>query len=156
VQKIKLFTPYLISITVGIGIALIVKLLFHPVVIQGSSMEPAYQDGDIVRCTTDFTQESLKKGDVIAYLSNGKLVVKRIIALPGEEIAVIDRYIYVDSVQISKKPVDDAGILKIKSVELGEDEFFCLGDNLEVSWDSRYTGPVRFENIKYRLEELLF
>jgi len=119
-------------------------------------MEPAYQDGDIVRCSTDFTPESLKKGDVIAYLNDGKLVVKRIVALPGEEIEAKDRYIYVNDVQISEKPVDDTGILEVKGIQLRVDEYFCLGDNLEVGRDSRHTGPARFENIKYRVEGLLF
>jgi len=155
-QKIKSAMPYVISLIVGLIIAITIKCIFHPLVIRGSSMEPAYQDGDIVRCSTNFTLESLKKGDVIAYWNDNKLVVKRIIALPGEEIEVKDRYIYVDGVQISEKPVDNAGILEIKGIQLGANEYFCLGDNLEVSRDSRHMGPVRYENIRYRLEGLLF
>jgi len=155
-QKIKPAMPYVISLIIGLLIAITIKCIYHPLVIHGSSMESAYQDGDIVQCSTDFTVESLSRGDVIAYLNDGKLVVKRIVALPGEEVEVKDRYIYVDGVRISEKLVGDAGILEIKNIQLGEDEYFCLGDNHEVSRDSRHTGPVRFKNIKYRLEGLLF
>lgn len=155
-NRLKAVMPYVISIIIGILVAVIVKLIFCPLIIRGESMEPTYHDSDIVRCTTDFTAETLKRGEVIAYNNDGKIVVKRIIALPGEEIAVMDRYVYIDGVRMDKENVDDAGILAVKSVRLEVNEYFCLGDNREKSRDSRYTGPVQYENIRYRVEGLLY
>lgn len=158
-QKIKQLTPYIVATCIGIGIALIIKLLFHPVVIQGSSMEPAYHSGDIVSCTTDFTPESIKRGDVIVFKPAFKQYVKRVIALPGETIEIIDGYVYINGdllTQYHGEDIIDAGILTGKSMTLNENEYFCLGDNRNNSRDCRIIGPARFEQIGYVVEEILY
>ena len=83
------------------------------------------------------------------------LYVKRIIGLPGEKVRIDDDgNIYINGEILKenygKTPIDDPGIAE-EEITLADDEVFCLGDNREVSEDSRYIGPVKIKDIKLHL-----
>lgn len=78
--------------------------------------------------------------------------IKRVIGLPGETIQIQGSDIYIDGELLKedygKMPITNPGIAKTP-LTLGEDEYFVLGDNREISLDSRYesVGPVKKELI---------
>lgn len=78
--------------------------------------------------------------------------VKRIIGLPGETIQIIGDDIYVDGEILEedygKMAITEAGMAE-EPIVLEDDEYFVLGDNRELSLDSRYdsVGPVKKELI---------
>ncbi len=78
--------------------------------------------------------------------------VKRVIGLPGETIQIKGSDIYINGKVIEehygKDPITQAGIAE-EPLTLGKDEYFVLGDNREVSLDSRYqeVGPVHKDAI---------
>lgn len=67
--------------------------------------------------------------------------VKRVIGLPGETVQIVDETIYINGEPLEenygKDPITYEGIAS-EPIKLGEDEYFVLGDNREVSQDSRY------------------
>lgn len=69
--------------------------------------------------------------------------IKRIIGLPGETVQIIDGYVYIDGEELDehygREVMLKAGIAA-KPIELGEDEYFVLGDNRNASSDSRETS----------------
>ena len=81
--------------------------------------------------------------------------IKRIIGLPGETVQIKGSTIYIDGKPLKenygKDPIDYAGIAE-KPIKLGDDEYFVLGDNREISRDSRYeeVGKVKRKNIEGR------
>lgn len=78
--------------------------------------------------------------------------VKRVIGLPGEKVQIIGSDIYINGEKLDehygKDPITEGGIAK-EPITLGEDEYFLLGDNREVSFDSRYEeiGPIHKDAI---------
>ena len=67
--------------------------------------------------------------------------VKRIIGLPGETVQIVGETIYINGEPLEenygKDPITYEGVAE-EPIKLGEDEYFVLGDNREVSQDSRY------------------
>lgn len=81
--------------------------------------------------------ENPDKKDKDAY----EFYVKRIIGLPGETVQIVGDEIYINGELLEenygKDPITDEG-RATEPIVLGEDEYFVLGDNREVSVDSRY------------------
>ena len=66
--------------------AVLVATLILPVLrIYGTSMTPTLADGDII---VSVKTESYQKGDILAFYFNNKILVKRVIALPGEWVDI--------------------------------------------------------------------
>lgn len=100
-----------------------------------------------------------KRFDVIVFYPYGRdndaYYIKRVIGLPGETVQIKGSTIYIDGKPLKenygKDPIDYAGIAE-KPIKLGDDEYFVLGDNREISRDSRYeeVGKVKRKNIEGR------
>lgn len=109
--------------------------------IQGCSMYPSYHNLQLV--AVDKYHKTFQRGDVIAFKCEAvnTLLVKRIVAVPGDTVQIVDGRLYVnDELDIrscSKGSIVYPGIAR-NSVMLAEDEYFVLGDNYEYSKDSRY------------------
>ena len=111
----------------------------------GVSMSPALSNGEEVLINRFvYKLFSPKRGDVIAFLPNGNTnshyYLKRVIGLPGEKIQIIGGYVYVNGELLeedeSYDKIADAGIAE-SEILLGSDEYFVLGDNRNISEDSR-------------------
>jgi len=146
-------TVYILIVVAAM--AILVATLWLPVFrMYGSSMTPVLHDGDIVISlkTSDYQQ-----GDVIAFYYNNKILVKRVIALPGELVDIErDGTVYVDNLELSESYVDKKayGDCNIDlPYQVPESRVFVMGDHREISIDSRNTsiGCVAEEQIVGKL-----
>jgi len=123
----------------------------------GDSMEPALYNGqEILINRFLYKLSSPKRGDVIVFLPNGNqnthYYVKRVIALPGETIQIINGKVYIDGELLeedeSYDKIVDPGIAG-NEITLGVNEYFVLGDNRNSSEDSRSgnIGPIEKSTI---------
>lgn len=124
--------------------------------IIGVSMEPSLYNGQKILINRFiYKLMAPKKDDVIVFLSGGNqnayYYVKRVVAVPGQKVQIIDGMLYVDGIPEENEIYDkmeDAGIAE-NEIVLGADEYFVLGDNRNSSEDSRSgnIGPVGRETI---------
>lgn len=77
-------------------------------------------------------------------------LVKRIVGLPGESVELTDGSVLIDGLRLEESYVNQPTWLydeDMSSWELGENEYFVLGDNRASSLDSRAFGPISRESI---------
>ena len=118
--------------------------------VVGVSMEPTLYNGQQILVDRFlYILTSPNRGDVVVFLPNGNenshYYVKRVVAVPGDQVLVQDGILYVNGEE-SEWPAErmmDAGIA-VNEITLGTGEFFCIGDNPGNSEDSRSAniGPV--------------
>ena len=142
---VAVFLAFVLVFSVGMKISMV-----------GVSMEPALYNGQEVLINRFIYKiTSPKRGDVIAFLPNGNqnshYYLKRIVGLPGESIQIIDGYVYINGERVPEDEYDkmaDYGIAE-NEIQLGSDEYFVLGDNRNMSEDSRSgnIGAVKKDTI---------
>jgi len=139
-------------------VAAVIQMVRHHVgtcfVVEGDSMYPTFNPKDVVLAKT-FQSES-QRGDVLIITDNhGERVIKRIIGLPRETVTIYRGFVYIDRQRI-REPYLSRRTYTFKNDEiiglppywqLGDDEYFVLGDNRVRSHDSRNFGPVTRHNI---------
>lgn len=130
-----------------------VKYIAQRAVVSGPSMEQTYHNGNSLIIDKFFYRfNGLKRYDVVVFRDdNGKILIKRIIALPEETIRIDNNgNIYINDKILQEEygteAILDAGIA-IQKFQLAEKEYFVLGDNRNNSRDSRVFGPIKEEQI---------
>jgi signal peptidase I len=140
----------LFCILCGCGLGVVLRAL--PVFkMQGHSMEPALQSGDLLFVNPWAYRRHLPaRGDVIVlrYSDEGWLLPKRVIGLPGERVDIADGKIFIDGLELVESYVDQSARAgQVASVSLSERQVYVLGDNRNHSSDSRNFGPVSLGDI---------
>ena len=133
------------------AVAVLVATLWLPVLqIYGSSMTPTLQDGEIV---FSVKTSEMKQGDIVAFYYNNKILVKRVIADPGDWVDIDeDGTVYVNEVKLDEPYVKELS-LGDADIELPyqvpDGKIFVMGDHRSTSVDSRHTavGCVAEEQI---------
>lgn len=130
------------TLLVVAAIAVLVANLWLPILqVTGTSMSPTLEEGQVLMASKGNT---FKTGDVIAFYLNNKILVKRVIAMPGDWVNISDDgTVYVNDIAL------DEPYLKEKSLgdcnidlpyQVPESKIFVMGDNRSVSLDSRNTA----------------
>lgn len=136
---------------------LIPNYVLQRTIVEGKSMENTLFDGDHLYVEKiSHRLGLLKRFDIIVFYpygrDNDEYYVKRIIGLPGETVQIKSGKIYINGEVLKenygKDPILDPG-RAAQPITLGDDEYFVLGDNRNISKDSRYpsVGNVKRENI---------
>lgn len=143
--------------------ALITHFLAYQTTVEGQSMEPTLSNGDsvIIQKLSYYLGEP-ERFDVIVFPvkdeGEGKqqeksFYVKRIIGLPGETVQIQDGLVYINGKKLSTdsyclSKILDAGNASVP-ITLKEEEYFVLGDNRNMSTDSRnsFVGLVKKNDI---------
>lgn len=135
-SELKRVRTWVIPICLTLFVFLLMKAVFLFGYVPTASMEPTLPEGSYILGLRFYGE--LEKGDIIIFRHDGKLLVKRIAALPGEEICWAELS-YADSMLRPNR--------EESNTRVPEGCFLVLGDNAEVSYDSRYwTEPFVSES----------
>ena len=139
---IKEIYPYVIIVLIVI---LIRTFIATPVRVDGDSMKNNLLDGQILILSK---LSKIDRYDIIVLKeADEEKIIKRVYGLPGETIQIKHNKIYINDEVIA----DEFGVGETSDyaeIKLGADEYFVLGDNREISKDSRSIGPIKEKNIK--------
>jgi signal peptidase I len=150
---------WVVSIVIAAIIAFVIKgFLLDVIQVSGTSMLPNLHNKDrlIVEKISLYTHE-FKKGEIIIFdpgeFGRG-IFIKRVIGLPGDRIEIKDGFVYVNGEKLKEDYLrpgtyTNAGPdAENSSLTVPEGCLYVLGDNREVSEDSRYIGPILIKSIK--------
>jgi len=108
--------------------------LLVPIQIIGSSMSPTYSNGSLNLVNRwSYAGRLPNRGDVIAVRADGELLLKRIVALPGEKVAIVNGEIEVNGAALSDEFSRFKVPWEMEPMRLGVNEFFVIGDNRSAS-----------------------
>ena len=145
---------WIIFLLIAIAVAFLISLFIRPTVVKQSSMEPTFNNGDYIFVSKQsyglFGGEP-ERGDVIVFKSHletedgdDKLLIKRVIGVPGDKVEIKDGYVYLNGEKLQEDYIKSQGKttpyeedLTSKTYVVPEKSVFAMGDNREVSVDSR-------------------
>jgi len=144
-----------------VAVTFLLNLSVGIVSIKGDSMKPTLSDKDYFLINKlAYIKESPNRFDIVVFKSNlvdvhgeKKRLIKRVIGLPNEKINIKDGIVYVDDISLEEKYLAENFIDKDMEIVVPEGKFFVMGDNREVSFDSRNerVGCIDMEEIYGKL-----
>jgi signal peptidase I len=173
-----------LSVIVASGWSFTITSIVRPFSVSTGAMSPTIVPGDhLMAESVSYMLKKPQRGDIIVFATSGidhphvrqdTYYVKRIAGMPGERIQIDPPYLLVNGIQLTEPesiriishgpdgfhlahapPGIKAHLRRSEDyVELGEDEYFVIGDNTTSSLDSRYYGPIKAGQIVGRMSRI--
>lgn len=137
--------------------AVLIALFIHAFLAQatrvyGQSMEPnLHTNQRLIVEKVSYHFHGPQRGDIVVLRrpdqSEGDLLIKRVVGLPGEEVSIRDGLVYVDGLPLDEPYLERDSGGNYGPVRVPPLHVFVLGDNRDASNDSRVFGPVHRNEI---------
>lgn len=154
---IKEWLPYLIIIVV---VVIVRSYIVTPVVVRGDSMYNTLEDGEVLFLSKiNYKVSAIQRFDIVVIKDYDEdFIIKRVIGMPGDNIEYKDSILYINGEKFDEEFTDDETedfsleeVCKIHDVkcdgEIPRGYYLVLGDNRDVSADSRIKGLIEEKQI---------
>ena len=130
-MKTKLSLPTLRWLLLALGLALAVRQwVWMPMLISGESMQPTLRGGQLVGINKlAYLFHSPRRRQIVDFWTGSEFMVKRILGLPGEQIALHGGIVYINGAPLMETYVQFKDDSTIAAGRLGPDQFLVAGDN---------------------------
>lgn len=147
----RLFKELVGTIVPAVLIALFINVFVaQAMVVHGPSMEPnLFYEERVVVEKVSYRLQGPHRGDVVVIEVPGQAepLIKRVVGLPGDRIAVRGGKVFIDDEWLDEPWTDRVGGPDYPEMRVPEGHIFVLGDNRAHSNDSRSFGPVAIDRI---------
>ena len=150
--RVRSAVEWVVVIAAALAVALVIKtFLFQAFYIPSASMEPTLNIGDRVLVNKlSYRMHEVNRGDLVVFErppaepeTEIKDLIKRVVALPGEEVEGRNGKVFVDGKALPEDYLqDDVFTTDFGPLFIPEDSVFVMGDNRSDSRDSRIFGPI--------------
>lgn len=151
------WVPYILIIIIVI---LLRTYIITPVIVRGDSMYDTLKNNEVLLLSKiSYRTGKIKRFDVVVIKDKSQeYIIKRVIGMPGDNIEYKDDMLYINGKEYNKKFTKDItedftleDICKINKIDcndkIPEDMYLVLGDNRDVSADSRVKGLIEKDKI---------
>ena len=167
------YRSFLVDVLIAVFLAAAVLYFVRPTVVKQSSMEDTFMENDyLLMLRQAYNTKDPERGDIVIFQSGllnedtgkSKLLIKRIVGLPGDTIEIKNDQLYLNGKAYREDYLKD-GITPAgenpaegQSVIVPAGKYYVMGDNRLVSVDSRYeaVGFIEREAIKGKIAVRLF
>ena len=148
---VKSILPYVIIVLV---VVLIRSFIITPGIVSGSSMYSTLKDKEVVLVNKIALNSGIDRFDIVVLNYDNGEIIKRVIGLPNEKVRYMNNKLYINDEEVETpfqfEKTDDFTIVT------GKDEYVVLGDNRDVSKDSRILGTFNIKDIVGKVSFRLF
>ena len=136
-----------------LAIILIRTFIVTPVRVNGTSMYPTLEDGEIMILNKmNYKFSDIKRYDIVVVKTENNKIIKRVIGLPGETLKYENNILYIDGQEVKeiylKEETEDFNLNELGYKKIPQDCYFVIGDNRDNSSDSRIIGCVKENQIE--------
>jgi signal peptidase I len=147
-----LVKDFLVSALLALTVFFILQAILLQCVVQQTSMTPTLVEGQRIFINkTAYIFESPQRGDIIVFHPSDKKggipLIKRVIGLHGEHIAVKDWTVFIDESPLDEPYLKELPEYELKDFTVADNRYFVLGDNRNGSYDSHFGWTVEREMI---------
>lgn len=151
--KPKMGKLYFIRVAILAGIALLFfGVICEPMILDGESMEPNYRSGTLNFCwTPTYWFREPERGEVVVlrYAGQKVLLLKRIVALPGDTVEFRNGDFYLNGIKQSEPYVKfKKANWNLKPRKIGEGYYYVVGDNRSMPIYQHKFGEIRQERLE--------
>ena len=152
----------ILSYVLIIAVALLIKLfIFSPIRVNGTSMYPTLNDGDIMILNEiGYHLNGIERFDIAVANVDGEKLIKRVIGLPGETVEYKDNVLYINGKEVVENfthaNTNDFTLSDINCEKIPDNYYFLVGDNRGNSKDSRIIGLIHKSKIMGKTKLVLF
>ena len=170
--KMEIMSWILTLVAAVVAATLIRMFIFEPIRVDGNSMNNTLKHGEVVFASKmAYLHGDVERGDIVICrypnrlgksldlgasitLQNHTRFVKRIVALPGDTLAITNGQLIVNGEVVPDPEFIGSLPRDFAEITLGNDEYFALGDNRFSSHDSRHNdvGPIGRDMIMGKVE----
>ena len=151
---IKEVVPFIIIIAL---VLLIKNFIMTPIQVNGDSMYSTLKSGDIMILNKlGYKFHGIKRFDIVVIKNNDTLLIKRVIGLPNEKVKVEMNKLYINDEEYDQPFLDEDTITNDFEVKVKENCYFVMGDNRDISLDSRELGCFDISKIQGTTSLTLF
>nr|NNM90924.1 signal peptidase I [Bacilli bacterium] len=134
------------------------QFLFQQFVVSGHSMDHTLANGErLIIDKVPYYFGPPKRGDIIVFHApSGQDWVKRVIGLPGDTVAVANGRLVLDGKVIDEPYINGLMDSNFPTTVVPKGDLFVMGDNRNISEDSRIIGPIPISSVIGRVDLVIW